>query len=126
MRKNANEITYSQIMLFGKDALLSEERIDRATIPAGIYCYDIRHADSDWGAPASIEPRVLVNWYGSVLVKEAIPMKDTSDAYRDCTLKDIVELGTETLLADWIDAKGPVNMDIQSPVRAKKNKSYER
>lgn len=53
--------------------ILVEERVSRSEIPPGIHLYDIRHSDEDWCEPATIEHRVLVNWYGTLIVNRPIP-----------------------------------------------------
>lgn len=37
-----------------------------------LYYYDIRHEDEDWGEPWSIEKRVLVNHFGTIVTSEPI------------------------------------------------------
>lgn len=49
--------------------LFSCLRIDRNTIPEGLYLYEVRHADDDWGEPVEIAKGVLVNHFGTLLSK---------------------------------------------------------
>ena len=35
--------------------------------------YEIRHADRSWAEPSTIEPRVLVNHWGTILSMKEIP-----------------------------------------------------
>ena len=43
-------------------------RIDRTTIPEGLYAYDCRHGDdNDWVTPVTIETRVVVNFAGTFI-----------------------------------------------------------
>jgi len=44
---NSKDEHYEVIELFGQQALFTNLRIDRATVPDGTYCYDIRHGDDD-------------------------------------------------------------------------------
>ena len=48
MRRNANDIFYDEVVVLGTPALFTDWRVDRATIPAGMFLYEVRHADSDW------------------------------------------------------------------------------
>lgn len=51
---------------------LTEERIDRASLPEGIYAYDIRSGEgNDFG---TIEPCVTVNHTGTILTRQPIEM----------------------------------------------------
>lgn len=54
-------------------------RVDRTTLPAGKYAYDIRHTDDDWCEPCSISTGVLVNHYGTVVVSTDLKLKKEED-----------------------------------------------
>lgn len=56
--------------------LLSEYRIDKNKPVEGKYMYDIRHSDEDWCEPATLEPSVMVNWFGTIIVDEPIEFPD--------------------------------------------------
>lgn len=66
---------FQHLKLFDKYALFTNDRIDRATIPEGWYCYDFRGSDSDLGKLNCVEPHVGVNHSGAVLLPEEIDMK---------------------------------------------------
>ena len=65
---NPMEETYDPVDLFDKPALFTNLRIDRATVPPGLYAYDIRHDDE--GRVATIENHVRVNHMGTVITAE--------------------------------------------------------
>ena len=48
---NANTERFEQVELLGKSVLFTEQRVDRATVPEGLRCYELRHTDEDWGEP---------------------------------------------------------------------------
>ncbi len=56
------------------DALFTNFRLDRATVPEGLYAYDIRHND-DGGRAATVEPLVVVNHMGTILIAEPLDFK---------------------------------------------------
>ena len=58
------------------EALFTNARLDRDTIPDGLYCYDVREAEGFSGIAATLEPFVAVNHWGTVLSKEPFPMED--------------------------------------------------
>lgn len=60
---------FRQAKLFGNKVLFTDQRIDKNSVPEGIYSYDIRHSDSDFSKPVTVESFVLVNWYGTILSK---------------------------------------------------------
>ena len=70
MSYDAEKLTYQEVTILGKPALFTECRIDRTTVPEGVYRYELRHADEDWGEPITLSRSILVNYYGSVLTRE--------------------------------------------------------
>ena len=59
------------IEVLDRPALFSNGRIPRATVPEGLYAYDL-YESCDTGDFCYIAPRVIVNHGGTVLVKEPI------------------------------------------------------
>lgn len=68
----------------GTPALFTEYRIDRNTLPQGVYCYEIRASDSGRSDFSTIENHVRVNFTGSVITHRPVPMHggDFSEIYR--------------------------------------------
>lgn len=65
---------FEKIEINGVKALFTNGRIDRTTVPADFYVYDIRHSDDDDSEASTIEPNVMVNHYGTILTREHIGM----------------------------------------------------
>lgn len=65
---------YQEIELFDKPALFSNGRVDRTKLPEGLFAYDLRGSDNDPGAPVTVEPRVVVNHAGSVILAEPLDL----------------------------------------------------
>lgn len=42
MRHDAEKLTYQEVTILGKPALFTECRIDRTTVPEGVYPYEVR------------------------------------------------------------------------------------
>lgn len=72
MKVNAREEQFEHVELFGKPALFTNFRIDRATVPKGFFCYDLRGSDCDPDRPITVENQVGVNHAGTVLTPEAV------------------------------------------------------
>lgn len=70
MRINAMEGTYDPVSLLGRPALFTCLRVDRGTVPDGLFAYDIRHGDN--GNAATVEKNVGVNHMGTVILSEQI------------------------------------------------------
>lgn len=77
MCKNAPDIIYDEITLLGTPALLTDWRIDRSTVPTDLHLYELRHADEDWGNPCQLAKGILVNFYGSILTAQSIPLPES-------------------------------------------------
>ena len=61
---------FDVIEIQGQKGLFTNWRLNAREIPDGCYCYDLR---SDDGSPfGTLEPKVFVDYSGSVLVKEPI------------------------------------------------------
>ena len=73
-RLNAMKEKYTEIFVQGKPVLFTDMRIDRSTVPKELYLYEVRHADEDWCDPAQIAKGILVNFFGSILTLEPIPL----------------------------------------------------
>ena len=79
---HAKDGDYTEVELFDKPALFSNYRIDRDTVPEGLYCYDLRGSDYDPGSPVTVEPYVTVNHAGSVLTIEPIEFSGMGESRR--------------------------------------------
>ncbi len=71
---NAKTEDYESFFILGQDALFTNSRLDRATILEGLYAYDLR--DECDGNINELKDFVLVNHWGTVLVKEPIAGAD--------------------------------------------------
>ena len=79
-------------------------RIDRQSVPPGLFVYDIRHGDN--GNPATLEKNVLVNHYGTVILNRPIAL--TRGDYRRATSRDFNFLGGEgCTLQDYMNKHPP-------------------
>lgn len=89
---NADDRQYTLAWIKDVECLFSEERINDATVPDGFHKYDIRHADNDWGQPCTLEHKVTVNYYGSVLLMQELDFegKDCIDISGD---EDFIDSG---------------------------------
>lgn len=65
---------YQLAELAGQEVLFSNGRIDRETLPEGLYCYELREGDS--GYAATIEASVTVNHFGSVITTQPIQIPE--------------------------------------------------
>lgn len=71
---NALKESYEKFEILGRQALFTNLRLDRSTIPEGIFAYDVR--DECDGEINQLKSFVFVNHWGTVLVKEPIENAD--------------------------------------------------
>ncbi len=97
MAVNANEADYERFEILGHDALFTNLRIYRNSLPDGLYAYDLRDCDDCSGDPCELKSHVMVNHWGTVIVKKPIEGADdgvilNEDDYNylgeDITLKE--------------------------------------
>lgn len=65
---------FQEIEIFDVPGLFSNGRIDPATIPEGMYVYDLRGSDDDPGQPITVENHVTVNHAGSVITAKPLDL----------------------------------------------------
>ena len=59
-RYNAMEESYEAVEVLGKSALFTCIRLDRDTVPKGLYLYEVRHDDDGVGDPVHIAQGIRV------------------------------------------------------------------
>lgn len=79
--------------------LFTNMRLDRNTIPEGLFCYDVRDSDALDGSIAELKPFVMVNHWGTILSKEPFPLNKLESYYPN----DWCYLGESITLAEFQD-----------------------
>lgn len=94
---------YEEITVLDKSALFTSGRIERSTVPDGLYMYEVRHDDDGNGDPVQIGKGIAVNHWGTILTREPIqlppdglldidPQKDWAYSTGDCrTVKEFMD-----------------------------------
>lgn len=72
MRYSTKELHYERITILGYKALFTNERIIRDTVPKGWCLYEVRHDDECQGIPCEIARWILVNFWGSLLMRDKL------------------------------------------------------
>ena len=94
---DATRETYAKLTLMGKPVLFTCSRVNRKTVPEGMYMYEIRYSD-EGAEPCQIGKWIMVNYYGTILSKEPfnlIPSKTTTNSYCD------FDYDTDWQFEDW-------------------------
>lgn len=79
--KNAQDEDYELVELDEFTALFTNARLNRESIPKGLFCYDIRHDDECQGVACEVSPFIGVNHWGTILSKKEIPLDSTGSYY---------------------------------------------
>lgn len=72
---------FEAVAILGVPGLFTTLRVDRATVPKGMYAYDMQTSESDWSQPSLIGRHITVEHYGTVLT--ASPIELSATGYRD-------------------------------------------
>lgn len=86
MRLDAGKERFELVTVLGKEMLFTDLRVDRATVPKGMYMYEVRHADEDWGDPCQIGEWIMVNHFGTLITNEPLELRKSpniNNAYRE-------------------------------------------
>lgn len=88
MRENAETIKYEKARIFDIPVMFTDYRIDRKSIPNGMFLYELRHTDENWGIPCHLAKGILVNFYGTVIAND--PIQLPPDGLRDMKPNEFV------------------------------------
>ena len=95
---SADETSYERFEILSRDALFTCLRIDRKSLPDGLYAYDLRDSDDCDGTPSELKTFVMVNHWGTVIVKEPIDGADKGIVLND---EDFNYLGEDMTLNEF-------------------------
>ena len=68
-RHDANRLTYDEVTIFDVPALFTDLRVDRSTVPDGVYRYEVRYSDEYGGEPVELARGIMVDFFGTVLTR---------------------------------------------------------
>lgn len=93
MRYEADKVRYQEVLVNGKFALFTDVRIEKETVPKGLYMYQVRHDEEDWSEPIQVKNYILVNFLGTLITKEPLLTNDETSIYI-LAEEDWEEIGT--------------------------------
>ena len=73
-RHDADRLTYDKVTIFDVPALFTDLRVDRSTVPDGVYRYEVRYSDEYGGEPVELTRGIMVDFFGTVLTREPIQL----------------------------------------------------
>lgn len=72
------ETTFQTVSVNGNPYMFSDLRIERNTIPPDLYVYNLADNDSD-GRPVMASPYVCINYFGTIIGRDPLPVEKTSN-----------------------------------------------
>ncbi len=78
---DATKEKYELMEIDGRPVLFTNLRLDRETVPEGLFCYDVRDSDDLDGSFAEIAPFVRVNHWGTILCRESFQLDGDGSYY---------------------------------------------
>ncbi|MCM1218738.1 MAG: hypothetical protein NC548_29995 [Lachnospiraceae bacterium] len=72
---------YELMEIDGRPVLFTNLRLDRDTVPEGLFCYDVRDSDNLDGSFAQIATFVGVNHWGTILCREPFQLDGAGGYY---------------------------------------------
>ena len=74
MRVDYRTERFVKVSVCGIPCGFNDMRIDRNTIPKGKYQYEVAGDDDSGGDPARVQRGVLVNFFGTLICDEPLPL----------------------------------------------------
>lgn len=75
---NALNLEFDLFSVFEKTMLFTCLRVDRSTVPNGLYVYEIRDFDDPEAGPLEIAKWVTVNHMGTLITNDPLPLQPDS------------------------------------------------
>lgn len=96
-----NNADMGGFVLFGNSALFTEERVNRNTVPKGLYAYDIGSDEND--DPTMVANSIRVDFLGTVFLKK--PLEGDLTRGKQLTEEDwSFESWTEQMIKTFISS----------------------
>ena len=71
---DARKEHYEAVEILGIPGLFTTLRVDRTTIPKGVYAYDMQTSEQDWSQPCLLARHITVEHFGTVLTASPVPI----------------------------------------------------
>ena len=108
---DARKEIFEEVTVLDKPMLFTSLRVDRTTIPKGMYLYEVRHDDYGRGDPCQIGNWILVNHWGTLISNEPlklIPVPQRDNAFLDIDPeKDWNYEGIDSTLKEYMERHPP-------------------
>lgn len=123
MKVNAMNEQFEDVTVLGHPMIFTCLRVDRTTVPKGLFMYEVRHDDDQRGDPVQIGEWIMVNHWGTIISNKPIrlePNASRNNAYRDIDPEEDWNYeGTTTTIKEYMEKNPPMLLEKkeQEPVR---------
>ena len=118
---DASTAKFEMVTVLDEPMLFTCCRVDKNTVPKGLYVYEVRHDDDMRGDPVQISDWIVVNHWGTLLTSKPIRLDKHPKTYRSYRDIDPEEdwnyEGYEMTLKEYLD---------EYPPKKEKQKCHER
>ena len=120
---DATKETFEAVEILGIPGLFTVERVSRATVPRGMYLYEMQTDEEDWGRPCLLGRHITVEHFGTILTASPIDLPDTG--YLDLKPGDFtMGAGSDRLTVAGFEDRYLGRHLLSGPVRAHKSKPH--
>ena len=95
---DVNSRQLQEVEIKGHYGVFTELRVDKSTIPEGVYCYELRHGDDD-SYPVTLKEDIRVNYFGAVLMKNEMELG--KEGYVGLSYDDFGFTGEELTMLEY-------------------------
>ena len=82
-RINFYDEKFQEVTVKGIPCRFSDMRIDRDTVPDGLYLYEVVGDDDSGGEPARVKKDILVNFIGTLITDTELPLGEDGVLWLD-------------------------------------------
>lgn len=90
---NAMAARFEAVEILEVPGLFTTGRVDRSTVPKGMYLYEMQTSEQDWSQPCLLARQITVEHFGTVLTASPIDLPESG--YRDLSPGDLNEQNGE-------------------------------
>ncbi len=73
MQLDYNKEKFTKVIVCGIECDFSDMRIDRSTVPKGLYQYEVADDDESQGDPTRVKKGIMVNFWGTLISDVPLP-----------------------------------------------------
>ena len=85
---------FEDVTVLGHPMLFTCLRVDRDTVPQGMYMYEVRHDDDQQGEPVQIANWIMVNHWGTLISDRPIRLEPRLDGETPTATLILKTIGT--------------------------------